>query len=339
MRDNSKKEYRWLHLISLSIILFLIGCSAFFKPNLLSNLEISDLLENDKNFFHSDGKEFEDKEVDKYFSKMKKYSIQKSEESQNLYGIYSAKNSQVLESQKIFLEIINKYNNKYYLLNYIRLMYLIDDYSNLRKNLKVFIEKNKENRDLILEISSILKKKERKEENTIYLGVVAELPNFEKLASMELGEFFFNTGDFNSARQYYEKILNSYSYDIVALDSLLTISIYEEKYQDAIAYGKVLRKENFKNKEFYLNLCKAYYEEGEYEEIVSFFGEIPEKDKMDRSLLWYYRNSILSIDPSANISKINKYIDKSREDRRDLDLEYSFSENGISIYKRVFKGY
>jgi hypothetical protein len=70
-----------------------------------------------------------------------------------------------------------------------------------------------------------------------------------------------------------------------------------------------------------------------------FLMAISEHEKKDRMLLVYWRNSILSNDISENVLILNKYLSKNENDKRDIELEFSLSEEGNSIYKRVFKGY
>jgi hypothetical protein len=53
----------------------------------------------------------------------------------------------------------------------------------------------------------------------------------------------------------------------------------------------------------------------------------------------YWRNGILSLDPSKSTKALKKYLPQNTQDSRDLDLEFSLSEEGNSIYKRIFKGY
>ncbi|NBU97974.1 MAG: hypothetical protein EBS19_07165, partial [Spirochaetia bacterium] len=192
---------------------------------------------------------------------------------------------------------------------------------------------------ILQNISNKLKENSRFEENTIYMGIVSGFPIYEKEASNELGEYFISIGDYSNAKVFYEKILNSYSYDIKALDYLLIISNSEENWQNSILYGNVLRKEGYKNKEFYQNLSKAYYENGDYIILNNFIKGLSEEEKKDRMILVYWRNSILSNDISENVLSLNKYLSKNENDKRDIDLEFSLSEEGNSIYKRVFKGY
>ncbi len=334
------KELKWQIKVILSIFLvFFYNCSAFLKPNIYSNLEIVDSLEKDSFFYLSESELFTDKNEDLFEDNMKKYKNSSEEMEINLYAIYSAKSSHVEESEKTFLYLINNFNKNIYILNYIRLKYITEEYDSLRDFLKVYINNNIKNKAFLQSISSKLKENGRVEENTIYIGVLSSFPIYEKEASNELGDYFMSIGDYNSAKVFYEKILTSFSYDLKALENLLIISNSEEKWQSAIIYGNVLRKEGYRNKEFYHNLSRAYYENGDYNELISFIKGISEEEKRDRVLLMYWRNAKLSSDISENVINMSKYLPLNEADKRDIDLEFSLSEEGNTIYKRVFKGY
>jgi len=334
------KELKWhINLLFKIIPFFILNCSAILKPNIYSNPEIVDSLERDSLFYVSEKEFFKDNDTDHFEENMKKYKNLKNEKEINLYAIYSAKNSHVEESEKSFLFLIDNFNKDIYLLNYIRLKYLAEEFDSLREYLKIYIYKNINNKVILQNISNKLKENSRFEENTIYMGIVSDFPIYEKEASNELGEYFISIGDYSNAKVFYEKILNSYSYDIKALDYLLIISNSEENWQNSILYGNVLRKEGYKNKEFYQNLSKAYYENGDYIILNNFIKGLSEEEKKDRMILVYWRNSILSNDISENVLSLNKYLSKNENDKRDIDLEFSLSEEGNSIYKRVFKGY
>ena len=340
MPDNSMKELKWqINLLIKITLIFILNCSAILKPNIYSNLEIVDSLERDSFFYISDNEFLKDNNADLFEDNMKKYKALKNENEINLYAIYSAKNSHIEESEKSFLFLIDNYEKDIYLLNYIRLKYLTEEFDSLREYLKIYIKKNINNKLILQNISARLKENSRFEENTIYMGVVSDFPIYEKEASNELGEYFISIGDYSNAKVFYEKILNSYSYDIKALDYLLLISNSEENWQNSILYGNVLRKEGYKNKEFYQNLSRAYYENGDYLILINFLKGLSEEEKKDRMLLVYWRNSILSNDISENVLILNKYLSKNENDKRDIELEFSLSEEGNSIYKRVFKGY
>ena len=333
-------ELKWLINLFLKITsIFILNCSAILKPNIFSNLEIVDSLERDSLFYISDKEFFKDNNSQLFEDNMKKYKNLKNENEVNLYAIYSAKNSHIEESEISFLYLIDKYNKDIYLLNYIRLKYLTEEFDSLREYLKLYINNNINNKSTLQKISTKLKENYRFEENTIYMGVLSSFPIFEKDASNELGEYFISIGDYSNAKVFYEKILNSYSYDIKALDYLLIISNSEENWQNSILYGNVLRKEGYKNKEFYQNLSKAYYENGDYLILINFLKGLSDEEKKDRMLLTYWRNSIFSNDISENVLYLNKFLTKNENDKRDIDLEFSLSEEGNSIYKRVFKGY
>ena len=356
MQDKSKRESKWLHrkviinilpliLSKISIFIFIftilnvVHCFGLLRPNYLTNSEIVDALEKDKLFLLTNGNFFLDDKAENFDSNLRLYKKTTGESERNFYALYSTRNSLIEDAEKEWVSLIDKYNNSSYLLNYIRLKYLVDDYDGLRIFLREYFTKNISNIDQLNSISNLLKQFGRVEENTIYIGVLSEFSTFEKKANLELGEYFFQSGDYANAKIYFEKILNSYSYDLKALDALVTISVYEENWQNAILYGKILRKENYRNKDYYLNLIKSYYELENYSELISFISEIPEADKKDKQILIYWRNSILSLDPSKSTKGLKKYLPQNTQDSRDLDIEFSLSDEGMSIYKRIFKGY
>ncbi len=354
MQDKSKRESKWLHrkviinilpliLSKISIFLFIIlnvvHCFGLLRPNYLTNSEIVDALEKDKLFLLTNGNFFLDDKAENFDLNLRLYKKTTGESERNFYALYSTRNSLIEDAEKEWVSLIDKYNNSSYLLNYIRLKYLVDDYDGLRIFLREYFTKNISNIDQLNSISNLLKQFGRVEENTIYIGVLSEFSTFEKKANLELGEYFFQSGDYANAKIYFEKILNSYSYDLKALDALVTISVYEENWQNAILYGKILRKEKYRNKDYYLNLIKSYYELENYSELISFISEIPEADKKDKQIIIYWRNSILSLDPSKSTKGLRKYLPQNTQDNRDLDLEFSLSDEGMSIYKRIFKGY
>lgn len=349
MQGKSKRESKCPHrrvivrLLSMGIVLFpifqLVHCFGILRPNYFTNSEIVDALEKDKLFLLTDGNFFLDDKTENFESKLRLYKKMSGDSERNFYALYCTRNSLIEDAEKEWETLIDKHNNIYYLLNFIRLKYLVDDYDGLRIFLRKYFKKNITNIDQLNSISNLLKQFARTEENTIYIGVLSEFSVFEKKANLELGDYFFQTGDYANAKIYYEKILNSYSYDVKALDALVTISVYEENWQNAILYGKILRKEKYKNKEYYLNLLKSYYELENYSELISFISEIPEADKKDKQILIYWRNSILSLDPLKSTKGLKKYLPQNTQDSRDLDIEYSLSDEGMSIYKRIFKGY
>ncbi len=331
-------------LISYKILLVLIflnlfSCFGFIRPNLYSNPEVVDSLEKDNLFLLSDGSLFTDIDASTFSSKWKSYQKKSSESDLNTYALYCVRNSFSEDAEKIWKELFEKKRNSIYLLNLIRLKYLTEDYDSLRSYLREYISKSLSEKEKLSQISNSLKFYKRLEENTIYLGILSEYSVFENTANMELGEYFMNSGDFSSAKNYYEKILNSYSYDLMALDSLLKIAILEENYQNAVDYGKILRKEKYRNPDYYINLTKAYYEIDEFSELISFMEEIPDIDKKNKNILTYWRDSILSIDPFKSTKELKKYIPENMKDSRSLDLEFSLSEDGQAIYIRIFYGY
>jgi tetratricopeptide (TPR) repeat protein len=229
------KELKWqINLLIKITLIFILNCSAILKPNIYSNLEIVDSLERDSFFYISDNEFLKDNNADLFEDNMKKYKALKNENEINLYAIYSAKNSHIEESEKSFLFLIDNYEKDIYLLNYIRLKYLTEEFDSLREYLKIYIKKNINNKLILQNISARLKENSRFEENTIYMGVISDFPIYEKEASNELGEYFISIGDYSNAKVFYEKILNSYSYDIKALDYLLLISNSEENWQNRV---------------------------------------------------------------------------------------------------------
>jgi tetratricopeptide (TPR) repeat protein len=326
-------------LLFMLIMLNHISCLGLIRPNLYANPEIVDSLERDNLFLLIDGSFFTDTDTSMFSSKWKAYQKKKEESDLNYFALYCVRNSFSDDADRVWQELFTKNKNSIYLLNLIRLKYLIEDYEGLRIYLRNYISKSLNEKDKLTQISTLLKQYNRLEENTIYLGVLSEYSVFESAANLELGEYFLKSGDLASAKNYYEKILNSYSFDIKALDSLMKIAILEENYQNATVYGKVLRKEKYQNLDYFINLSKAYYEIEEYSELISFIEEIPDVYKKDKQILTYWRNSLLSIDPFKSTTVLKKFLIKSNKENRAIDLEFSISEDGSGIYKRIFHGY
>ena len=188
MQDKSKRESKWLHrkviinilpliLSKISIFLFIIlnvvHCFGLLRPNYLTNSEIVDALEKDKLFLLTNGNFFLDDKAENFDSNLRLYKKTTGESERNFYALYSTRNSLIEDAEKEWVSLIDKYNNSSYLLNYIRLKYLVDDYDGLRIFLREYFTKNISNIDQLNSISNLLKQFVRVEENTIYIGVLS----------------------------------------------------------------------------------------------------------------------------------------------------------------------
>lgn len=333
MQGSLKIEFKWP--ARLLVLLITISCSGLLKTNYYSDPQTSHNLEIDPHFLLTDGSKFSETDISKYDNKISNLRTRTDEDSKNLYAILSAKNSRPDEAEKVWLLLIDNYENEAYLLNYFRLLYILESYDELKAYFKQYIAKK--NREQIFLILDRLKKSERNPEKSLLLEVIAEIPDYAKHASSELAEYYFKTGDLESAKNYYEKILNSFAYDTSALESLFMIYIEEEKWRGALTYGKILRTEKYKKLEFIQNLIRTYYQLGEYKDLVSYYEEVSDLVKNDENSIKYYINSKTILNPLWNpmeMKKINQNLKNP-----DKSLQYYFSDERKKMLRDIFKGH
>lgn len=332
MQGSLKIEFKWP--VRLYVLVLFISCSSFFKPNYYSEPRIAHALETDPHFLLADGSKFLEKDISVYDKKIPLLRARTDGESINLYAIICAKNSRPEEAEKLWLNLIERDENEVYLLNYVRLLYILESYNEIKVYFKKVIPKK--NKEKIFSLLDKLKNTDRNVEKSLLFEVIADFPEYARLASGELAEYYFKSGDFDSAKAYYERILNSFAYDTPALESLFMIYIEEENWRNALTYGRILRNEKYRKIEFIQNLIRTYYQLGDYRELIAYFEEVSELVKDDNNTIKLYISSKSIVNPSwnpADFKKSNQYLKNP-----DRALHYYFSDERKKMLRDIFKG-
>jgi tetratricopeptide (TPR) repeat protein len=320
------------------IFLFIfIHCKSVLKPNLLEDSEKWDHIVNDKKFlteFNGNGVYYLDNNSE--FVEIEDLSSLDFTQK-NRYAIQSLKQGEIDLAEKIWKDrLLESPEDSLALLNFIRLSYLVGDYENIRIHLANVFQKKSPTKDYVFTVLNWLKKDMRIEESILFLDVLSNRSEFELQALEEIGNYFLQINDLPRARTYFEKILSIFAFHEGALAGMVKVNFYEEKWEDAIVFGRTAQKIKA-NTDYRPYLLQAYYESGEYEEGLKLVKETPAKFKQQKLFLRAWISIHYSLHPNQFPNEIQPFLNSLHTEEK-KELLYFVSPECKHISKRIFQG-
>lgn len=200
-------------------------------------------------------------------------------------------------------------------LNLLRFYFILEDYNAARQIIKSFLEKTKEENSIIKELLETLKKQNRLKERILILDEIVNYTPLDVEALNELGIYLYKEGLYSKAKPYFMKVLEIFSFDVVALNHLLLISSKIEDWKSAQQYGRALVEIGKYPTGTIYYLSKAEFELGNYQQSLKYINMASKEEKNSYWFLILWRNSLWSSDIRASLEPLKEYYSATNIDK------------------------
>ncbi len=264
------------------------SCTSFFEKNIYLLNEKFERLQRDSFFIIAIDKNkvihFEDSEIESYEQKFQEISLNRES---NLYCIYSVKNGNLEEAEKIWFELLKKEKFKViFFLNLLRTFYILEDWEGSKKlfeNLHLEQKLSFKEAKVILDV---LESQKRFEELLLYLDFLTNNLDLEIPERILSGNYYLSYGEKKQAEAEFEKVLSVYSFQKEGLEGMLKVYFYEENYETAEIFLKSFLQFYKPNEEIALIGAEIFYKLGKHEEGMNLLKQITPQDKKKFFSLW-----------------------------------------------------